>query len=115
MINNVMLVGRLGNAPEQVETSTETVIAKFTLATSKTIKGQEKVQWHNIKCFNKTAEVALKYLYKGKLVSIEGEIEYSTYGEGADKKYFTSIIANRVQMLGDKEKESSFQSDDIVF
>ena len=55
------------------------------------------------------AEIAEKYIRKGKQLYIEGKIRTSSYGEGEAKKYRTEIIADQMTMLGSKGEGSGSQ------
>lgn len=94
-MNSVSLVGRLGKDPE-TRTFGDKSVTKFTLAT----KGYgDNVDWHNIECWGKTGELAQKYLTKGQLAGISGAIRYSK----KDEKFFTNIIADRIEFLSSKQ------------
>lgn len=104
-VNKVILVGNLGNDPEVKYTQGGMAITTISLATTSVRKDrdgnqQEKTEWHRVKLFGKLGEIAGEYLKKGRQVYIEGRIEYSTSGEGDQKKYYTDIIADEMQMLG---------------
>jgi single-strand DNA-binding protein len=104
-VNKVILVGNLGNDPEVKYTQGGMAITAISLATTSVRKDREgnpveKTEWHRVKLFGKLGEIAGEYLKKGAQVYIEGRIEYSTSGEGDQKKYFTDIIADEMQMLG---------------
>lgn len=111
-LNKVMLIGNLCRDPELKEVS-GTAICKFSLATSKEWKGDDgdknkKTEFHNIVCFRKTAELAGKYLSKGKKVYVEGEIQTRSWDDkdtGA-KKYMTEIVANNIQFLSEPKERS---------
>ena len=103
-MNKVILIGNIGKDPESKSLGDSTV-AEFTLATnkkwkSKTGEQQSKTTWHNIKCWNKTAEIAAKYLKKGSQVCIEGEIEVETWEKDGKTNYKTVITCKSLQMLG---------------
>ena len=53
--------------------------------------------------WNKTAEIAEKYLQKGSEVAIEGKLTSRSY-EDKDgvKKYITEIVCNELLLLGGK-------------
>jgi single-strand DNA-binding protein len=111
MINKVILVGNVGRDPEVRYLDSGVVIAKFPLATSETYtnKSGEKVtntEWHNIVLWRKLAEVADKYVKKGSSLYIEGKIRSRSYEDkDGNKKYFTEIIADNMQMLGKKSDD----------
>lgn len=105
MKNLVILIGRLGADPELKELNGGAKVCSFSLATSKKFKdktsGEKKeiTQWHRIKCWNATADLAAQYLKKGHQVYVEGEIEYREYEKDGVKKYATDIVVNSLQFL----------------
>lgn len=104
-MNSVTLCGRLGKDPE-TRTAGNSQVTKFSLATGfRKASGEQHTDWHNIEAWNKTGEIAQKYLTKGKQVIIQGEIRYSTSEKNGVKTYFTSIIANKIELLGSAEVE----------
>jgi single-strand DNA-binding protein len=104
-INKVILVGNLGNDPEIKYTQGGMAICTLSVATTSVRKDkdgntQEKTEWHRVKLFGKTGEVAGEYLKKGRQVYIEGRIEYGSYEKDGVKHYTTDIIGDDMQMLG---------------
>ena len=104
-INKVILVGNLGNDPDVKYTQGGMAIATLSVATTSSRKDrdgnfQEKTEWHRVKLFGKTAEVAGEYLKKGRQVYIEGRLEYGSYEKDGVKHYTTDIIGEDMQMLG---------------
>lgn len=82
--NRVQLIGNLGQDPEVKTLESGKKVARFTLATNdihKNVDGSktEDVTWHNLVAWNGTAEVAEKFLKKGKEVCVEGKITYRSY------------------------------------
>lgn len=102
-MNKAILIGRLGRNPESKFSQNNVHVVNFTLATRQKIKGEEQTEWHNITCFGKTAEVAERFLTKGRLVCVEGSINTGTYEKDGEKRYRTKIICNRLEMLGGKD------------
>lgn len=106
--NSVQLIGNLGNDPEVVNLESGRKLAKFSLATNETYKNQqgEKVtetQWHNLVVWGKTAEIAEKYLAKGREVAVNGKLTYRNYEDkNGVKRYITEIVVNDLQLLGAK-------------
>lgn len=104
-VNKVILLGNLGNDPEIKYTQGGMAIGTLSVATTFSRKDkdgnfQEKTEWHRVKLFGKTAEVAGEYLKKGRQVYIEGRIEYGSYEKDGIKHYTTDIIGEDMQMLG---------------
>ncbi|WP_237073591.1 single-stranded DNA-binding protein [Mucilaginibacter mali] len=106
-INKVILVGHLGKDPEIRHLEGGVAVASFPLATSETFNKDgrkvEQTEWHNIVMWRGLADVAAKFLQKGKLVYIEGKIRTRSFEdrEGV-KKYTTEIVAENFTMLGRK-------------
>ena len=114
MINKVMLIGRVGSEPEVKVTTKNEKFAKLSLATSKKYKSgginQEKTAWHMIKVFDpRLAENVEKYVHKGTMLYIEGEIDYSKYtDDSGTTKTFTEILVPKfsgvIRMVGGKSE-----------
>lgn len=107
-LNKVILIGNLGKDPEIKNLESGSCVANFSIATSETYKDKqgekvEKTEWHNIVLWNKTAEIAGKYLTKGSTVCIEGKITTRTWeNEQGEKRYVTEIVGSNLTMLGGK-------------
>ena len=107
-LNKVMLIGNLGKDPELKATPSGQSVARFSVATTETWKNpqgekQSKTEWHNVVVWGKQAEIAEKYLRKGKQVMIEGRIQYREYTDPAGvKKTFTDIRCDHFVMLGSR-------------
>ena len=79
-VNKVILIGNLGANPEMRFTQGGQAVANLRIATTerwtdKSGQRQESTEWHRVVLFGKTAEVAQKYLTKGRQVFIEGRIQ----------------------------------------
>ena len=105
-INNVLLIGNLGNDPELKVTANGNHLTKFRLATNEKWKDkdgeqQEKTEWHHITVWGRQAETAASYLSKGSQVCIEGRIQTRKYDDREGKeRWFTEIVARHVTFLG---------------
>ncbi len=104
--NKVQLIGNLGNAPEIKNTETGKKLAKFSVATNEIYRNStgEKVKettWHNLIAWGKLADIAEKYLTKGKEVAIEGKLISRSYTDkSGNKKYITEVQVNEMLMMG---------------
>jgi len=112
-MNKVILIGRVG---KDAENPTAAQLAKFSLATTEKWTGkdgqkQEKTEWHNIVCFGKQAETALKYIKKGMMLSVEGSIEYQKSEKDGKTSYFTSIKCDRFEFLSKAETQGQPQAE----
>lgn len=111
--NNVRLIGNLGVDPDVKSLESGKKVAHFTLATSDDFKngdGQKvsETTWHNLVAWNGLAELAGKYLKKGKQVAVEGRIVYRSYEDKKGvTKYITEIVVNDILFLGGPKKAGS--------
>jgi single-strand DNA-binding protein len=104
-INQVCIVGNLGQDPEVRTAANGTVIAKLSVATSDRVKrGEdwvEETQWHRVTVFGKQAENVGKFCKKGRTVGVQGSIRYSKYTDkDGVERHATEIVANSVTFLG---------------
>ena len=110
-VNKVILVGNVGKDPEIRHLDSGVAVANFPLATSEsyTAKNGEKVtttEWHNIVLWRGLAEVAEKYVTKGRQLYIEGKIGTRSYDDkDGNKRYITESYGDSMQMLGPKTDE----------
>lgn len=106
-INKVILIGHLGKDPEIRTLDGGVSVASFPLATSETFNKDgrkvEQTEWHNIVMWRGLADVAAKFLQKGKLVYIEGKLRTRSFEDKEGiKKYTTEVVAENFTMLGRK-------------
>lgn len=112
-VNRVILIGNLGKDPEIRHLENGRARASFTLATNEVYKNKdgEKVtntDWHNIVLWTPLAEIAEKYLSKGKQVYIEGKLTNRSYTDkDGQPKYITEIVGQNLVLLGSKESAMS--------
>ncbi|MFW6257210.1 MAG: single-stranded DNA-binding protein [Prolixibacteraceae bacterium] len=105
-VNKVILVGNVGKDPEVRHLDSGVAVANLPLATSESYiaKNGDKVtttEWHNIVLWRGLAEVAEKYVKKGRQLYIEGRIRSRSYDDKEGiKRYITEIYADNMQMLG---------------
>src|SRR6476661_4609961 len=84
--NKVQLIGNLGNPPEVRNTESGKKLVRFSVATNESYRNAkgEKVtetQWHNLIAWGKVAEIAEKYLTRGKEVVVEGKLITRSYND----------------------------------
>ncbi len=107
-VNKVILVGNVGKDPEVRHLDSGIAVANFPLATSESYKAKngERVtttEWHNIVLWRGLAEVAEKYVTKGRQLYIEGRIRTRSWDDKeGNKRYTTEIYGDQMQMLGTK-------------
>ncbi|HBH21831.1 MAG TPA: single-stranded DNA-binding protein [Cytophagales bacterium] len=108
MRNKVQLIGRLGMDPEVKTLESGKKMARVNIATTESYRDQkgnkiEDTQWHQVVCWGGLAEIAEKYLKKGREVAIDGKLVHRSYENGnGETKYITEVVANDLLMLGGK-------------
>lgn len=104
-VNKVIILGNLGQDPEVQITQSGKHVAKLSIATSEKFKKQdgtmqEKTEWHRVILWNKQAELAGKYLRKGRKVYIEGKIQTRSWDDqSGQKRYTTEIVGNQLVFI----------------
>jgi single-strand DNA-binding protein len=107
-VNKVFLLGNVGKDPEIRSTAGGMTIASFSLATADRKKEGtgwvDTTEWHNIVCFQRTAEVVRDYVKKGSQILVEGKITNRSWDdkESGQKRYKTEILVNELTLLGGK-------------
>jgi single-strand DNA-binding protein len=109
--NKVQLIGNLGAKPEVKSTGSGKKLARFSIATNETYRNASgdkvtETQWHSLVAWGKVADIAEKYLDKGKEIAIEGKLVSRNYTDkSGGKKYVTEVQVNELLMLGGKTAE----------
>ncbi len=102
-VNKVILVGNLGRDPEVRYTQDNRKIVHLTIATSERWKdrgsgeARERTEWHRVVIFNENlAEVAERYLSKGRSVYIEGQLQTRKWtDQSGQERYTTEVVLQR--------------------
>lgn len=116
-VNEVMLIGNVGNEPEVRATSSGARVASLSLATNRTWSDrsgakQEKTEWHRLKVWGSLVDVVEQWVHKGDRLYIRGRIEYSsTDGDKGEKKYWTDVVVQDLVMLGGKDRQAEDAGD----
>jgi single-strand DNA-binding protein len=110
-INKVILVGNVGADPEVRHLDNNVAVANLRMATSESYvaKNGERVtttEWHNIVLWRGLAEMAEKYIRKGKQIYVEGRIRTRSYDDkDGQKRYITEIYGDVVRLLGARDAQ----------
>ena len=116
-INQVVLMGTLGNKPELKTFPNGGKSTRISLATSMSWidsdsgERKEKTQWHSVVLRNRQAEIAVQYLDKGDRVGVVGRLETRSYEKGGITFYVTEIISTNLQMISTKNKSPNIPAE----
>ena len=104
-LNKAFVLGNITKDPEIRSMPSGSQVANFSIATNRAYtlpsgEKKEEVEFHNIVCFGKLADIVSRYLKKGSMVLIEGRIQTRSWDDKSTgaKKYKTEIIAELMQM-----------------
>ena len=82
------------------------MVATLSIATSESYNGrdgnrQERTEWHRVVVWAKLAELAQRYLSKGRKVFVEGRIQTRSWddAQSGQKRYSTEIVARDLVFL----------------
>lgn len=106
--NKVQLIGNLGNSPEIKTFDGGRKMARFSMATNESYRNAQgeritDTQWHNLIAWGKLADIAERFLEKGKEVAVEGKLVNRSYQDReGNKRYITEIQVNELLLLGSK-------------
>lgn len=109
-VNKVILVGNLGRDPEVRHLDNGRAVANFTIATSETYKNRQgervtNTEWHNVVLWSPLAEIAEKYLKKGRQVYIEGKLTTRSWDDkDGNKRYTTEVVGQNLTLLGTRDQ-----------
>lgn len=122
-MNNVSLVGRIGQELELKSTPSGQKVLNFPLAVSRAYvnKGEErKTDWLDCVAWGVTAEFISKYFHKGQNIAIVGEIQTDNYTDrdGKNRKSFKIMVRNCFFCEGraearEKAAEAPIEVDDL--
>lgn len=108
-LNEIKLIGNLGQAPELKTFENGNKVVAFSLATTEsyvkkeTNEKVETTQWHRVVAWGKLAEIIEKYVAKGDKLYVNGKMTYRQYEtEGGEKKQIAEIVASDILLLSGK-------------
>lgn len=102
----MIILGNLGLDPEVRTLESGAKLARLRIATSEsyTTKDGQKVEnteWHSVTVWRQLADIAEKYLAKGRQVYIEGKLQTRSWkAEDGSDRYATEIVGERMQLIG---------------
>jgi len=116
-VNRVFLIGNAGQDAEVKSTSTGKNVANFSLAINegfrdKAGKSGQRVEWVRCVAWNKLAEIAGKYVNKGRLVFVEGRLQTRQYeNRKGTEKTVCEVVVTTLRVLGGGKNNGSTHSD----
>lgn len=105
-VNKHIILGRVGQDPKRSMTPSGTPVLDFSVATDSghkdkaTGEWKNETYWHNVKVYGKPVDYLTGKIMKGQQVFVEGESRTNKYEKDGTTRYFTSVFANKVELLG---------------
>jgi len=113
-MQNNTIVGRLTKDVEVAYTQSNKAVAKFTVAVNRKYapNGEKKADFFNVISW-RNAENHSKYLAKGSLVEVIGEMQQRSYENNQNQTvYIWEFIAENVGYLSSKKEQSQNKQQD---
>ena len=114
MLNRCVFIGRLTREPELRYTPSGIAVTKFTIAVDRRYKnkqGEKETDFIDIIVWRQLAEICANNLDKGRLVSVEGQLQIRSYEDKQSvKRKAAEIIAENVFFLDSKKNNDSGSS-----
>lgn len=99
-LNQVQLIGNLGQDPECRRTQSGALVVNLSVATSEVWRDkqsgekQERTEWHRVTIFNEhAAKFAEQYLKKGQRVFVQGQLQTRKWTDQSNiERYTTEVV-----------------------
>lgn len=105
-MNRIILIGRTTKETELKQTTNGKSVVSFTLAVNRRF-AKDKADFIPCVAWDKTAEFIGKYVGKGQMIAVAGELQLRDYTDKNDqKRTVAEVIVDEVQFAGDKPKTS---------
>lgn len=108
-LNKVLLIGNLVKDPELRRTASGKAVTNLRLAINKKFKDssgamKEEVCYVTVTVWDQRAEACSHYLKKGRMVFVEGVLQFSSWEKDGQKHSTLDVRADNVQFLGGDSK-----------
>lgn len=107
-LNEVRLIGNLGQDPELRHTQSGQAVMSLRIATNESYfdkqanERKERVEWHSIVVWGPRAEGLNKFLAKGSRIHVAGRLQTRQWEDKEGiKRSTTEVVATNVLLLGD--------------
>jgi single-strand DNA-binding protein len=102
-MNNMQLIGHVGQTPKEKTTPTGKKVANFSVAVKKYGGGEEDTQWFQCEAWNGLAEKVLEHVSTGREIFIEGSLKLDAYIDKSGVPTPSPVISvSRFHLCGKK-------------
>lgn len=112
-MNKFIAIGNLTRDPETKVTQTGKRITRFTVALNRPYKsqnGDREADFIQFTAYDKTAELAEKYLSKGRKVGIEARVRTGKYEVNGETRWTTEFTVEHLEFLSSAQQDSVQQA-----
>lgn len=106
-MNKIFLIGNLTNDPVSKTTQSGIQLCTFTIAVNRkrSANAQQEADFFRVTAWRQLADICMKYLTKGKKVSVVGSVSASAYqSNSGDLRASLDVQAEDVEFLSPAEK-----------
>lgn len=103
-MNNIVIIGRLGQDPEVKTTPNGKRVANMSVAVNEGYGDNKKTVWFNCQLWEKTAEIAEKYLKKGNQVCVRGRMVSRDWTHDGIKRTAWDLVGEQLQLIESAER-----------
>lgn len=106
---NVTAVGTLGKDPEIRSTGSGKKVASFSIAVDQGFGDSKRTEWINVIAWEKLAELAERFLKKGKSIALSGTLQTSSWDDktSGQKRYKTEVVARDITFMDSRSDGGS--------
>ena len=110
-MNQILLIGRLARDVELKHTKNGTPVASFRLAVDRDYKdketGERGTDWIDCTAWRGTAELAAKYLGKGRLVAVQGRLQIRQYEDSQGiRRTGAEVVVGSIQFCDSRPRST---------
>ena len=110
-MNKIILLGRLVKDPELRHSENgDKSYTKFIIAVQRNFRlpdGVREADFIPIRVFGKKAEVIVKYMRKGSLITLSGRLRTGSYEDkDGNKRYIAEVVAEDFKFLENNKNET---------
>ena len=108
-MNNICLVGRIGQDPELKQTPNGVPVCSFTIAVKRP-KVKDTTDWINCVAWRQSAEYLCKYGKKGSVVAVTGVLTARNYEDkNGNKRTAYEILVDALNLLSESNSSAPKQ------
>ena len=116
LMNDVVLIGRVGRDPEPKYFESGNTLATFSLAVDRP-RDKDNPDWFELEIWGKTAEVAINYVKRGREVAVTGRLKFDSWLDKTTGKPRSGVkvVVRDLDLLGKAQAQSPPATRDVDY